>query len=119
MKYRKETVKSSTNESTRYYLVQKETVSLREVAKRIETKRNVSAIDTMRVLWNFFEEITPMLADGSKIEITDFCTLSAIIRKDKDGKPKAGIQLNTSGVLKKAMAKVQLKECLSIDKPDI
>lgn len=116
MNYRKETVKSPNGEGTRYYLVPRETVNLREIADRIETKRNVSAIDTMRVIWNFFEEITPMLAAGDKIEITDCCTLFPVIKK-KTGKPSVGgIQMNLIGAMKKAMADVQLKECLNIDK---
>lgn len=120
MKYRKETVKSPNGEGERYYLVPQKTANLHDIAELIERKKGVSAIDTMRVIWNFFEEITPMLVDGAKIEITDFCTLYATIKKDKDGKPKAGgIQLNASGALKKAMANAQLKECLNIDKPDI
>lgn len=116
MKYRKETVKSPSGEGVRYYAVKGQTVSLREIAGRIESKRGVSSIDTMRVIWNFFEEITPMLADGDKIEITDYCSLSATIIKDKDGKPKAGIQFNTQGALRKEMANVVLKECLNADK---
>lgn len=117
MKYKKETVKSPNGEGTRYYLITKETVNLREIAERIESKRNVSAIDTMRVIWNFFEEITPMLMEGDKIEITDYCTLVATIKKDNDGKPKVGgIQLNAIGKLKREIARTPLKECLNLDK---
>lgn len=116
MQYRKETVKSPNGEGVRYYLVKGETLSLREIAQRIESKRGVSSIDTMRVIWNFFEEITPMLANGDKIDITDYCSLSAIITKDKEGKPKAGIQFNTLGALRKKMASVVLKECSNTDK---
>lgn len=117
MRYRKETMKLPVGESVRYYLVAKDTLSLREIAERIEAKRNVSAIDTMRVIWNFFEEITPMLAEGNRIEITDYCTLSPMIKKGKDGKPNfGGIQLNLIGTMRKEMADIQLKECLNTDK---
>ena len=117
MKYRKETVKSPNGEGVRYYLIQRETVNLREIAERIEKKRNVSAIDTMRVIWNFFEEITPMLADGDKIEITDYCTLTPVVKKGKNDQPSVGgIQLNLIGAMKKEMGKIQLKECLNADK---
>lgn len=116
MRYRKETVKSPNGEGVRYYLVTGETLNLREIAQRIESKRGVSSIDTMRVIWNFFEEITPLLVNGDKIDITDYCSLSATITKGKEGKPKAGIQFNTLGTLRKEMASVTLKECLSTDK---
>ena len=117
MDYRKETVKSPNGEGTRYYLVPKGTANLREIAERIESKRNVSAIDTMRVIWDFFDEITPMLLEGDKIEITDYCSLLATVKKDHDGKPKVGgIQLNAIGKLKKEIAGTPLKECLDIDK---
>lgn len=116
MKYRKETVKSLGGECVRYYSVKPETLSLSKIARRIEDKKGVSSIDTMRVIWNFFEEITPMLADGDKIDITGYCSLSAVITKDKDGKPKAGIQFNTQGDLKKAMADVKFEECSNTDK---
>lgn len=111
MNYRKETVKSPNGEGVRYYLVSRETVNLHEIAERIEAKRNVSAIDTMRVIWNFFDEITPMLAEGDKIEITDYCTLTPVIKKGKDGKPNVGgIQLHPIGAMKKAMSNIRMKE---------
>lgn len=117
MNYRKESVKSPNGEGTRYYLVPRDTVNLREIAGRIEARRNVSAIDTMRVIWNFFDEITQMLMEGDKIEITNYCTLSPVIKRGKDGKPSAGgIQLNLIGGMKKAMAGIQLKERLNTDK---
>lgn len=117
MKYRKETVKSPIGESDRYYLITRDKVTLKDVARRIEARRGTSAIDTMRIIWNFFEEIIPLLEEGDRIEITDYCTLAATIKKDNKGKPKVGgIQLNAIGALKKALAKIQLKECLNTDK---
>lgn len=112
MRYRKETVKSPNGEGTRYYLMRGETVGLREIAERIESRRGTSKIDTMRVIWNFLDEIVPMLAKGDKIDIEGYCTLSATIAKGKDGKPKTGgVQLSATGSLRKAMANAELKEC--------
>lgn len=117
MDYRKETVKSPAGEGVRYYPIQNRTVSLREVAKLIKLRRGVSDIDTMRVVWNFFEEIVPMLCDGDRIEITDYCILSAAIKKGTDGKPAVnGIQLTPTGAFKKALKGIQLKERLNTDK---
>lgn len=119
MRYRKETVKSPNGEGTRYYIVQGETVGLSEIAERIESRRGVSKIDTMRVIWNFLDEIAPMLMKGDRIDIEDYCTLSATITKGKDGKPKVGgIQLNATGSLRKAMSNAELKECLNTAKTD-
>lgn len=113
MKYRKETVKSPLGTGVRYYPVVRRVVDLREVAQRIESSRGVSSIDTMRVIWNFFDEIIPMLMDGDRIEITNYCSLGVTIKKDNDGSPRiGGIQLTPSGTLRKAIAKA----CLNADK---
>lgn len=117
MKYRKETVKSPAGNGVRYYAIQGDVVNLKEVAKRIEDRKGVSSIDTMRVVWNFLDEIIPLLMKGDRIELTDYCTLAATIKKDSQGKPKVGgIQMNALRVLRKAMSEVKLKECLSTDK---
>lgn len=117
MKYRKETVKSPNGNGVRYYAIQNKVVTLKEVAQRIEERKGISGIDTMRIVWNFLDEIIPLLTEGNRIEITNYCTLAATIKKDDKGMPKVGgIQLNTLGKLKKAISSIELKECLNTDK---
>lgn len=100
-------------ECTIVRMVQKESVSLSDIAASIESdsKGRLSKLDVMRAVWEFFNQVAVNLSEGNRVVVNDYCEMVATIKKSSKGNPEvSGIQFVAKGNMKKKLSQVSFTE---------
>lgn len=110
IKYTK-TVKSSyLGAYDQLYVASGKEVKIRDIAKTVESRSKIPAIETLGIVQIFAGYMAENLLEGNKVTIDGLGSLYHSISKDRKGKSVVKILFRPSSELKKQLAELEFEE---------